>query len=185
MRERRLRDRADGANSGEDPSGTQRARHRLGQERKARAQQEAERAARERAAAEENIRRAEDVDPDVPDLDPRDEDGAPGARRLNELGTVGSARHRLFSVVLRRGPRNLTPVRGPRSFRRALPRSRPSLSRARACDRATAVLPRPGGRAAESRASWPGATRLSLSPLRGPPYLRGHTGRLPPRQPNA
>lgn len=49
-------------------------------QREARAQQEAENAARERAAAEENIRRAEDVDPDVPDVDRGDEDA--GARRV-------------------------------------------------------------------------------------------------------
>ena len=50
-------------------------------QREAKAQQEAERAARERAAAEENIRRAEEVDPDVPDVDPRGEDGTHGATR--------------------------------------------------------------------------------------------------------
>ncbi|MBW3593130.1 MAG: hypothetical protein KY396_05510 [Actinobacteria bacterium] len=50
-------------------------------EREARAEQEAERAARERAAAREDIRRAEDVDPDVPDVDTREGDGDPGARR--------------------------------------------------------------------------------------------------------
>jgi flagellar biosynthesis/type III secretory pathway M-ring protein FliF/YscJ len=48
-------------------------------EREARAEQEAERAARERAVAREQIQRAEDVDPDVPNVDREDDDS--GARR--------------------------------------------------------------------------------------------------------
>jgi hypothetical protein len=38
-------------------------------EREAAAKQEAERARREREAAEDALRRADDVDPDVPDVD--------------------------------------------------------------------------------------------------------------------
>jgi hypothetical protein len=49
------------------------ARQRMGSagEREATAQQEAERARREREAAEDALRRADEVDPDVPDADRR------------------------------------------------------------------------------------------------------------------